>query len=315
MAAGLVTGSLAASAQAAHSPKAVHAHYRAHSPVAVQVTRRTLTIAGTAASDNVTLRLRAGHPRQLQVDVGDDGSADFTVQRRRFDRIVVNAGNGNDQVRIDESNGAFTTTTPTQINGKGGDDTLFGGSGAETLNGGDGNDVVDGNGGADNIALGSGDDRFVWDPGDGSDVVDGGEGHDAMAFNGSAAAEQFHLSANGSHATFTRDVGGITMDVNAIERVDVASVGGNDTLTVDDLTGTDVKTVNNDLAATLGGTTPGAGAAETIVNATDGPDSIVATGSGGSATVTGLAATVNVAHGDAKPRRARDLRTRRERPR
>ena len=249
LAAGLVTGSLAASAQAAHSHRRIHAHYQAHSrgigpgraPYAHDHRHR--------GNDKLALRLRAGDPRRLQVDVGDDGSADFTVQRRRFDRIVVNAGDGNDQVRIDESNGAFTTTTPTQINGQGGDDTLFGGSGAETLNGGDGNDVVDGNGGADNITLGSGDDRFVWDPGDGSDVVDGGDGHDAMAFNGSAAAEQFHLSANGSHARFTRDVGGITMDLNAIEQVDVASVGGNDTLTVDDLTGTDVKTVNNDLAA------------------------------------------------------------------
>ncbi len=64
------------------------------------------------------------------------------------------------------------------------------------------------------VTLGSGDDRFVWDPGDGSDVVDGGDGHDVMAFNGSAAAEQFHLSANGSHARFTRDLGGITMDLN-----------------------------------------------------------------------------------------------------
>ena len=299
LAAGLVTGGLAASAQAAHPHTAAHAHYRPHSRVSVQVRHHTLTITGTARSDKLALRLRAGDPRRLQVDVGDDGSADFTVRRRRFDRIVVNAGSGNDQVRIDESNGTFTTATPTQINGQAGDDTLLGGSGAETLNGGAGNDVVDGNGGADRVTLGSGDDRFVWDPGDGSDVVDGGDGHDAMAFNGSAAAEQFHLSANRSHARFTRDVGGITMDLTALEQVDLASVGGNDTLTVDDLTGTDVKTVNNDLAATLGGTTPGAGTAETIVNGTNGPDSIVATGSGGSATVTGLAATVNVVHGDA----------------
>ena len=299
LAAGLLAGGLAASAQAADSPKAAHAHERAHPSVSVHVEHRTLTITGTAESDKLALRLRAGDPRELQVDVGDDGSAEFTVRRRRFDRIVVNAGDGNDQVRIDESNGTFTTTTPTQINGQGGDDTLLGGSGAETLNGGDGNDVVDGNGGSDTVTLGSGDDRFVWDPGDGSDVVDGGAGHDAMAFNGSAAAEQFHLSANRSHARFTRDIGAITMDLNAIEQVDVASVGGNDTLTVDDLTGTDVKTVNNDLAATLGGTTPGAGTAETIVNATNGPDAIVATGSGGAATVTGLAATVNVVHGDA----------------
>ncbi len=149
LAAGLVTGGLAASAQAAHFPKAAHAHDRAHSPVSVQVKHRTLTITGTAGSDKLALRLRAGDPPRLQVDVGDDGSADFSVRRRRFDRIVVNAGDGNDQVRIDDSNGAFTTTTPTQINGQGGDDTLLGGSGAETLNGGDGNDVVDGNGGAD----------------------------------------------------------------------------------------------------------------------------------------------------------------------
>ena len=299
LAAGLLTGALAASAQAANTPDAAHAHHQRHPPVTVQVRHRTLTITGTAGSDKLALRLRAGDPRQLQVDVGDDGSADFTVRRQRFDRIVVNAGDGDDQVRIDETNGAFTTTTPTQLNGQGGNDTLLGGGGAETLNGGDGNDVVDGHGGADRVTLGSGDDRFVWDPGDGSDIVDGGTGHDAMAFNGSAAAEQFRLSPSGSDARFTRDVGGITMDLDGIEQVDVASVSGDDTLTVDDLTGTDVKTVNNDLADTLGGTLPGSGNAETIVNGTNSADSIVATGSGGSATVTGLAATVNVVHGDA----------------
>ena len=293
LAAGLLTGGLAAGAQAAD---AAHSGAVKH-PVTVR--HRTLVIRGGPGADRLALRLRAGDPQTLQVDFGDDGSPDFQVDRHRFDRIRVNAGDGNDLVRIDDSNGAFTTTTPTQINGQGGDDTLLGGSGAETLLGGDGNDVVDGNGGADHVDLGAGDDRFVWDPGDGSDVVDGGDGHDAMAFNGSAGAEQFRLSANGSHARFTRDVGGITMDLAGIEQVDVASVGGNDTLTVDDLSATDVRTVNNDLAATLGGTTPGAGVAETVVNGTSGPDSIVATGSGGAATVAGLAATVNVVHADA----------------
>jgi Ca2+-binding RTX toxin-like protein len=268
-------------------------------PYSVGIEHRLLTISGDNSASRLALRLRASHSQTLQIDVGDDGSADFNVERHRFDGIVVKAGGGNDAVRIDESNGAFTTTTPTTIDGGPGDDTILGGSGAETLIRSDGNDVVDGNGGNDRIDLGSGDDRFVWDPGDGSDVVDGGAGQDAMAFNGSAAAEQFRLSANGSHARFTRDVGTIIMDLVGLERVDVASVGGNDTLTVDDLTGTDVRTVNNDLADTLGGTTPGAGNAETIVNGTDIADSIVATGSGGAATVTGLAATVNVVDGDA----------------
>ena len=135
-----------------------------------------------------------------------------------FDRIVVNARDGNDQVRIDESNGSFTTTTPTQINGQGGDDTLLGGSGAETLNGGDGNDVVDGNAGADRVTLGSGDDRFVWDPGDGSDVVDGGMDTTRWRSTVSGAKERFGLSANGSHARFTRDVGGITIDLNGLSK-------------------------------------------------------------------------------------------------
>src|SRR5205814_10349498 len=47
------------------------------------------------------------------------------------------------------------------------------------------------------------------------------------------------------------------------------------------------------------GTAAGAGVAETIVNGTENPDSIVAAGTGGAATVTGLAAQVNVVHGDA----------------
>jgi Ca2+-binding RTX toxin-like protein len=287
LAAGLLTGGLAVGAQAADAAYSVH------------IKHRTLTITGNAASDKLALRLRAGHPQTLQVDVGDNGSADFQVRRHRFNRIVVNAGDGNDAVRIDDANGAFTTTAPTEINGQGGDDTLTGGSGAETLDGGSGNDLVDAKAGADRVTLGGGDDRFVWDPGDGSDIVAGDDGHDVIAFNGSAAAEQFRLSANRSHARLTRDVGAIAMDLDGIEQVDVASVGGNDTLNVDDLSSTDVTTVNNDLAATLGGTTPGAGVAQTIVNGTNRADSILATGSGGAASVTGLAAGVNIVHGDA----------------
>lgn len=284
---GLVMGGLATSAQAARCGWSV------------AINHRTLKITGNAASSRLALRLRAHHPDTLQIDVGDNGSADFQVQRHQFDRIRVNGAGGNDFIRIDESRGAFTTTTPAQIDGGAGDDTIIGGSGADTLIGGTGSDTIDGGPGADHIQLGAGDDRVVWNPGDGSDVVDGGDGGDSIAFNGSVASEQFHLSPNGTHARLTRDVGAITMDLAAIEQVDVASVGGNDTLTVDDLTGTGVTTVNNDLAATLGGTTSGAGADETIINGTDGPNRIVAAGTAGSASVTGLAATVNIVHADA----------------
>ena len=214
-----------------------------------------LTIEGTEASDKIALRLQAGQPGILQVDVGDDGSADFSFERERVATIAVDAGAGDDLVRIDESNGVFTDSIPTTIDGGDGNDTLAGGTGAETLLGGDGNDSIDGNGGNDVALLGAGDDTFVWDPGDGSDTVEGQDGTDTMVFNGANVAEQVDLSANGNRLKFFRDPGNITMDTAGVETVDFNALGGADTVTVNDLTGTDVTDVNVDLAGTLGGAT------------------------------------------------------------
>src|SRR6185503_10488396 len=122
-----------------------------------------------------------------QVDVRDDGSADFSFDRKKVAKIAVLTRNGDDSVRIDESNGVFTDTIPT------------------TIDGGPGNDTIAGNKGSDTALMGAGDDVFVWDPGDGSDIVEGGEGSDTMRFNGAAAAEQFTLSANGNRLRFFRD--------------------------------------------------------------------------------------------------------------
>ena len=99
-----------------------------------------LTVEGTNASDRIALRLQAGRPDILQVDVGDDGTADFSFERADVVEVVVQAGNGDDFVRIDESNGVFTDTIPTTIDGGNGNDDLAGGPGAETLLGGNGND-------------------------------------------------------------------------------------------------------------------------------------------------------------------------------
>jgi Ca2+-binding RTX toxin-like protein len=287
LAAGLLTGGLAMNAQAADA-------HPAHAAGSVKVQHGTLTIKGRPSGDKLALRLRAGAPQTLQVDVNDDGSADFEIARDRFERIVVKAGGGNDTVRIDETNGVFTTTTPTTIDGQRGDDTLLGGSGNETLVGGDGADVVDGNRGADTADLGSGDDRFIWDPGDGSDVVEGQAGHDVMTFNGANIAEEFTVSANGSRVRFFRNVGTINMDLNGIEDIDTNALGGADRLTVDDLSGTDATQLNVDLAGT---TANDDGAADQVlVNGTNGNDVIAAAGRAGDVTVTGLAAKVHIVH-------------------
>src|SRR6266511_1433877 len=207
-----------------------------------------LTIVGTEASDKIALRLQAGQAGVLQVDVGDDGSADFSFARERVATIAVDAAAGDDLVRIDESNGVFTDSIPTTIAGGDGNDTIAGGQGIETLLGSEGNDSIDGNGGNDLALLGAGDDTFVGDPGDGSDTLEGQDGTDTLVFNGANASEQINLSAYGNRLKFFRDVANITMDTAGVERVYFNALGGADTITVNDLTGTDVNTVNVYLA-------------------------------------------------------------------
>jgi Ca2+-binding RTX toxin-like protein len=257
-----------------------------------------LTITGTDASDAIALRLQAGEPGVLQVDVGDDGYADFSFPRADISRIEVDAGEGDDLVRIDESNGSFTDSIPTTIDGGDGNDNLIGGSGAETLIGGYGDDTIDGKKGNDLALMGAGDDTFVWDPGDGSDTIEGQAGNDTMRFNGADAAERVALSANGSRLTFLRAPGNVTMDTAGVERVDFNALGGADTVTVDDLRGTDVSSVNIDLAGTLGGNTGDGQADSVTVFGTGGNDAVTAVGSNGAASVTGLAATVNITNAE-----------------
>ena len=88
--------------------------------------------------------------------------------------------------------------------------------------------------------MGAGDDTFQWDPGDGSDTVEGQDGTDTMLFNGANINERIDVSANGGRVRFTRDVANIVMDLNDVESIDVKALGGADTITVNDLSGTDV---------------------------------------------------------------------------
>src|SRR5438045_3201712 len=84
------------------------------------------------------------------------------------------------------------------------------------------------------------------------------------------------------------------MDVNDVEQVNIVALGGVDTVTVNDLTDTDVTGVNIDLSGTPGSGT-GDGLADTvIVNGTVHSDTIQITGSGTSFAVAGLPALVTV---------------------
>ena len=259
----------------------------------------TLEVKGSRGKDAVALRLKAGDPSRVEVDAGNDDSAEFSFQRQSVKRLTVDARASDDLVRIDEANGVFTDTITTTLDGDGGNDDLAGGSGAERLVGGDGNDSADGNGGDDVAFLGAGDDTFVWDPGDGGDTVEGQEGTDTMLFNGANGGEQVDLSANGHRLRFFRTQGNITMDTAGVETVDFNALGGADAMTINDLTGTDVKIVNTDLAATLGGNTGDSQIDSVLINATNGNDAVEAADRGTAIAVTGVAAAVNIENSDA----------------
>src|SRR5262245_6419431 len=278
----LAAGAGLATGQAAASPSA-------------QVQGTTLVVNGDNGPDRIALRLQAGTPTMLEVDLDDDGTADASFDRATFDRILVTARAGDDRVRIDDANGTFTDTELTTISGGRDDDTMLGGGGNEVFLGGPGDDTADGNRGADLGIMGSGDDVFTWDPGDGSDVIEGQRGYDTMDFNGAPGNEKFDASANGPRLRFFRDLGNITMDTDGVERVDLDALGGTDAVTIGDLSGTDVKKVYVDLAAALDGTAGDAAADSVTVDGTAGDDDIDIRPRAGRVVVDGLAAKVAIA--------------------
>jgi Ca2+-binding RTX toxin-like protein len=267
--------------------------------VQAKVKHGTLEVKGNSRANTLALRLQVGDPTRLEVDVGDNGSADLSFARDAISALDVKVGEGDDSVRIDDLNGAFTNTIPTEIAGGAGDDLLHGGLGAEAFTGGAGNDVVIGGKGNDDASLGRGKDAFQWDPGDGSDSIVGDDGGDTMEFNDAAVNENVTLSASGRRFVLFRDVGGVTMDTDDVETVEVNNLGGTDNVTVNDLTGTDVTRANIDLAGVLGGGGSDGAIDNVVVNATNGDDAINIDGNGNAgADVTGLATAVSITHAD-----------------
>jgi hemolysin type calcium-binding protein len=208
--------------------------------------------------------------------------------------IDVFGGNGNDTISLDNVAPPAGQALPTaHLFGGNGNDTLTGGGGADQLFGGSGNDTLIGGVGADQLFGGNGNDTFIWNPGDGSDTIEGEVGFDTLLFNGNGANEQMTISANGNRATLFRAQGQVSMDLNSVERIQLDAFGGADTITVNDLTGTDVKQVAIDLGAGLHG--GGDGFADTVkIFSTN--DHFTVTDNNGVVTVSGLASSVTISN-------------------
>src|SRR5439155_4662766 len=118
-------------------------------------------------------------------------------------------------------------------------------------------------------------------------------------FNRANVSQQDDLSANGHLIRFLRSQVKVTMDTAGVERVDFNALGGADLVTVNDLTGTDVTSVNVDLAGTLGGASGDGQPDRIVVNATNGDDTIDVSGDAQVVKVSGLAPTVKILHPEA----------------
>ena len=249
-----------------------------------------LSVTGDHAANTITMsRDAAGDILVNDGAVPQDGGQ-ATVNNTTD--IQVKGQAGDDTITLDQTNGALPAA---QLSGGAGNDVLTGGSGADQLFGDAGNDTLIGGKGNDQLFGGAGNDLFIWNPGDGSDVVEGGTGKDTLQFNGNGANESMDISANGGRVTLFRDVGNVKMDINGVENINVAALGGADAITVHDLHGTDVDKVNVDLGA------PGGGSdhqADTVnIDASPG-DKISVTEKNGVITVSGLGADVTISNFD-----------------
>ena len=201
-----------------------------------------VTVAGTAGADAINVS-QSGN-----AVVVHGLSAEVTIEHADAagDVLAIAAGAGDDTI---DASGLSAGKIGLQLLGGDGKDVLIGSAGDDLIAGGRGDDVA---------LMGAGDDTFTWAPGEGSDTVEGQGGVDTLAFNGANVGETIDISANGGRVLFHRDVASITMDLNDVEHIDFAALGGADTVVVHDLSGTDVSQVNVDLAGTAGGAdTPG----------------------------------------------------------
>ena len=125
-------------------------------------------------------RFECDVPAKMIFKLGD-GDDYMTWSDQRDVEYVVDAGEGNDEVR--GFSGSMTTGLRQTIDGGVGDDKVDGDLGNDVVRGGPGNDEVDGGAGNDRVEGGDGDDTMLGDGYEpaGTDVIDGGAGTDSIS--------------------------------------------------------------------------------------------------------------------------------------
>jgi Ca2+-binding RTX toxin-like protein len=238
-----------------------------------------LTITGNNIDNTIVVsRDAAGVIRVNNGAVSISGGT-ATIANTTLIQIFGRAGN--DQLSLDESNGAMPKANmfgeagndtltggsgDDMLNGGVGDDTLFGRGGADSLFGGDNNDTLTGGDGDDQVFGEADNERMIWNPGDDTDLNEGGSGTDTVEVNGGNGAEIFTTTANGTRVRFDRtSPAPFALDIGTSENLVLNANGGNDSfsatgnlaalirITVDGGAGDDTLLGSNGADVLLGG--------------------------------------------------------------
>src|SRR5215471_7894345 len=186
-----------------------------------------LTTLGDALDNTITTSLDAAG--NILVNGGAIPVLGGTPTVANTSLIQVFGQAGNDNIKLDESNGALPAA---QLFGGDGNDTLMGKGGNDLLFGGAGNDTLIGGAGDDQMFGEAGNDLMIWNPGDGTDLMEGGDGIDTAEVNGGNGSEVFTITANGTRVRFDRtDPAPFSLDIGTTENLVINANGGDDVIT------------------------------------------------------------------------------------
>lgn len=152
--------------------------------------------------------------------------------------LDLGGGEGSDEIDASGSDVSVAIDAGT------GDDEVTGGNADDVISGGEGSDIITGGGGDDVIDAGVGDDEVIWNAGDGNDTIDGGEGNDSVSLNldDADSSEPASLSVQkdeaGNVVLVSSD--GSTLTLDQVEEVVITAAASGTTITIGDLTGTDI---------------------------------------------------------------------------
>ncbi|MEM1198602.1 MAG: calcium-binding protein [Pseudomonadota bacterium] len=174
-------------------------------------------------------------------DSADGGAGSDTFLFREVganNNNVITVANGNTGVTVDGTTISLTDIERVRIQGLEGDDDITGGDqgdilnggvGDDTLRGGDGNDLLLATNGLDALFGDGGNDTLEFYDVDAGDSVDGGAGVDTFTFREIGASNNNTVTIANGNASVTVD--GVVLTLTDIERVNIDSRDGNDTIT------------------------------------------------------------------------------------